>query len=94
MEAMDLLIRPVVTEASTQMMAEGKYTFQVALRATKPEIAKAVEKLFQVKVKKVHTMRVPGKLRRQGRTAGYRPDWKKAIVTLAEGQSITLFEGV
>lgn len=94
MLAAEILIRPIVTEKSTGMMAEGKYTFQVALKATKPEIRKAVEELFKVHTVSVTTMRVGGKLRRQGRTFGYRPDWKKAIVTLREGESIQIFEGV
>lgn len=94
MESSDILVRPIITEKSNELMAYGKYTFRVALNATKPEIAKAVEEAFKVKVVRVTTMRVRGKLRRQGRTSGHRPDWKKAIVQLKPGQSITLFEGV
>ena len=62
--------------------AEKKYTFEVAKDANKIEIAKAVEELFGVKVKKVNTMNVPGQFRRQGMHGGYQPDWKKAIVTI------------
>lgn len=94
MESSEILVRPIITEKSNDLMAYGKYTFRVALTATKPEIAKAVEEMFKVNVVRVTTMRVRGKLRRQGRTFGYRSDWKKAIVQLRPGQSIQLFEGV
>lgn len=94
MERHEVLVRPIITEKSNDLMALGKYTFRVALTATKPEIRKAVEEAFKVNVVRVTTMRMPGKLRRQGRTSGYRPDWKKAIVELKQGQSIALFEGV
>lgn len=93
MDARDLIRRPIVSEASTAAMADGKYTFEVVRTATKIEIKKAVEEIFKVKVTKVNTTQVPGKFRRQGKTSGYTPDWKKAIVTLAEGQSIAIFEG-
>ncbi|MBX6377991.1 MAG: 50S ribosomal protein L23, partial [Clostridia bacterium] len=65
--------------------AMNKYTFVVPLDATKPQIREAVERIFKVKVRKVNTLRVRGKTRRQGRTEGRRPDWKKAVVTLAPG---------
>jgi large subunit ribosomal protein L23 len=94
MEPHQILIKPVITEASMQMMEGGKYTFRVALTASKPEIAHAVEALFEVPVLKVRTMRVHGKARRRGATRGRTPDWKKAIVTLAPGKTIQFFEGV
>lgn len=90
----DVLIRPIVTEKTSAQMSEGKYTFRVAKGATKPEIRRAVETLFKVPVLEVRTARMQGKLRRQGRTQGYQPDWKKAVVTLAPGKSIEFFEGV
>ncbi|MFO7172003.1 MAG: 50S ribosomal protein L23 [Bacillota bacterium] len=93
MDARDILIRPIITEKSTAAMAQRKYTFQVHPDATKTQIKQAVEEIFKVKVVKVNTMNVPGKRRRMGRSVGYRPSWKKAIVTLAEGQSIPIFEG-
>ena len=93
MDARDIIRRPIVSEQSTAVMADGKYTFEVARGANKIEIRKAVEEVFKVKVIRVNTIQVPGKFRRQGKTSGYQPDWKKAIVTLAEGHSIPIFEG-
>lgn len=93
MDARDILIKPIVTEKSTALMEEGKYTFQVPLTATKIEIRQAVEKVFNVKVQAVNTMRYEGKMKRLGRTQGRRSDWKKAIVTLKAGETIELFEG-
>jgi len=93
MEARDILIRPIVTEKSTALMEQGKYTFRVPLAATKIQIRQAVEQIFKVKVQAVNTMRYEGKLKRMGRTQGRRSDWKKAIVTLKPGEAIELFEG-
>ncbi|MBQ9365295.1 MAG: 50S ribosomal protein L23 [Schwartzia sp.] len=92
MEARDILIRPWITEKSTALMEEGKYTFKVAKRANKVEIAKAVAEIFNVKVVSVNTMNMPGKLKRVGRNVGRRPSYKKAIVKLAPGESIQFFE--
>ncbi len=92
MEARDILIRPLVTEKTTQLMGEGKYVFVVAKAANKIEIAKAVAEVFKVKVEKVNTVNVLGKTKRMGRTQGKRPDYKKAIVKLAAGESIEFFE--
>ncbi len=94
MDARDIIVRPVVTEKSTDLMADNKYTFRVNIRANKTEIKQAVEQIFKVKVRQVNTSRVHGKLRRMGRTEGHRPDWKKAIVTLEPGHSIEVFEGL
>lgn len=94
MEARDVIVKPVVTEKSTEIMAEGKYTFKVHPRATRTQIKQAVEEIFKVKVLKVNTMNVAGKMRRMGRYVGRRPDWKKAIVQLQEGQTIKIFEGL
>lgn len=93
MEACDILIRPIVTEKSTALMEQGKYTFRVPLAATKIQIRQAVEQIFKVKVQAVNTMRYEGKLKRMGRTQGRRSDWKKAVVTLKPGEAIELFEG-
>lgn len=93
MEARDILIRPIVTEKSTALMEQGKYTFRVPLAATKIQIREAVEQIFKVKVQAVNTMRYEGKLKRMGRTQGRRSDWKKAVVTLKPGEAIELFEG-
>ena len=93
MEARDILIRPIVTEKSTALMEQGKYTFRVPLAATKLQIRQAVEQIFKVKVQAVNTMRYEGKLKRMGRTQGRRSDWKKAVVTLKPGEAIELFEG-
>ncbi len=90
----DVIRKPIVTEKSVALMERNKYTFVVDKRATKTQIKHAVEKIFNVKVKNVATMNMKGKLRTMGRTQGYRPDWKKAIVTLAEGSRIEILEGM
>jgi len=90
----DVLIRPIVTEKSNILMTENKYVFKVALKANKIEIRNAVEKIFNVKVLDVKTLIVNGKIKRMGKTAGYRSDYKKAIVKLAPGNRIEIFEGV
>lgn len=92
MEARDILIKPIVTEKSTALMEESKYTFRVPLSATKIQIRQAVEQIFKVKVQAVNTMRYEGKMKRLGRTQGRRSDWKKALVTLKPGETIELFE--
>jgi large subunit ribosomal protein L23 len=92
--ARDVLIRPLITEKSTALMQESKYTFIVPLTANKIEIRQAVEEIFKVKVLAVHTVRVMGKTKRMGKTQGKRPDYKKAIVKLAPGSQIEFFEGV
>ena len=91
MEARDILLRPMITEKTTELMAEGKYVFKVAKNANKIEIAKAVKEIFDVKVEKVNTVNVKGKKKRIGRTSGKRADYKKAIVKLAEGSTIEFF---
>ena len=78
----EIIIKPIITEKSNDGMQEGKYTFKVNKKATKVDIAKAVEKLFEVKVLKVNTMTVSGKEKRVGRSVGKTSDWKKAIVTI------------
>ena len=94
MNARDILIRPLITEKATAMMADNKYTFVVPLKANKVEIRQAVEQIFKMKVLDVNTIRVMGKTKRMGRTQGKRPDYKKAIVKLAPGQTIEFFEGL
>jgi large subunit ribosomal protein L23 len=90
-----ILVRPLVTEKShEQLDRHGAYTFVVANDANKIEIAYAIEKQFNVKVKDVRTMRYAGKEKRMGRFSGRKASWKKAVVTLAEGDSIEIFEGV
>ena len=78
----DIIVAPIVTEKSSSSMQEGKYTFEVNKKATKIQIANAVEKLFEVKVLKVNTITVKGKEKRIGAHSGMTPDWKKAIVTI------------
>lgn len=90
----DLLIRPIITEKTAQMMEENKYTFQVPLTANKVEIRQAIEEIFNVKVEKVNTVRVLGKTKRMGRYVGKRSDYKKAIVKLVAGQKLPIFEGM
>ena len=87
------IIRPLLTERSTLLKEKfNQYFFETALSATKPEIKKAVEDLFKVKVGAVRTMVVRGKFRRFGKGGGMRSDWKKAIVTLRQGQKIDFAE--
>ena len=91
----DIIVRPVLTEKSYDGMADKKYVFEVAIDATKIEIKQAIEKIFDVKVASVNTMRIEGKLKRQGRTMGRRPERKKAYVTLTEeSKTIEFFEGM
>lgn len=91
----DVVIRPVVTEKSTAMIEDqGAYAFIVARNANKIEIRRAIEALFGVRVKDVRTMNCRGKWRRVGRSLGRRPSVKKAIVKLAEGEQIDVYEGV
>ena len=93
--AQDIILRPIITENSMDGIADRKYTFEVAKDANKIEIAKAVEELFEVKVAKVNTINVDGKLRRYGRFEGYTASRKKAIVTLTEdSKSIEFFDGM
>lgn len=95
MIAQDIVIKPIITEKSMEGLQESKYTFEVAKNANKIEIAKAVEELFGVKVAKVNTMHVRGRSRRMGMHRGYTSDWKKAVVTLAEGsKTIEFFDGM
>jgi large subunit ribosomal protein L23 len=94
MNAHQIIIRPLITEKNTNLMPLGKYSFQVDRGANKTQIKQAVEEIFNVKVVNVHTMNVRGKQRRRGMSYGYTSDWKKAVVTLAEGDRIELFEGV
>ena len=89
----DVLIRPLVTEKTSGMMQDNKYTFEVALKATKTEIRQAVETIFKVKVIDVKTIRVGGKVKRMGASVGRTSDYKKALVKLAEGNTIPVFEG-
>lgn len=93
MDARDIIRKPIVTEKSTDLMADNKYTFEVDLRANKVQIKAAVEEIFDVEVQQVNTSRVKGKLRRMGRHEGYTSEWKKAVVTLKPGHSIEVFGG-
>jgi large subunit ribosomal protein L23 len=89
----DLIRRPVITENSTALMEDGKYTFEVDIRANKVEVKKAIEKIFDVKVQKVDSLRTPGKLKRYGRYSGMTAEKKKVIVTLTEdSKPIEIFE--
>lgn len=90
----DLVLRPIVTEKATLLLEQNQYVFEVLPKATKPEIKAAIESLFEVKVVGVNTLRLPRKKRRVGKFIGYKPQYKRAIVTLAEGDSIGLFPDV
>ncbi len=87
-----VLKRPLFTEQNDRLKEKfNKYVFEVELHANKIEVRQAVEKIFGVTVVKVNTMQVLGKVKRRGRTEGKRPDWKKAIVTLKEGDTIPIW---
>ena len=93
-ETQKIIRRPLITEKSTQQKEENhQYVFEVHRNANKIEIQSAVEHLFKVKVLQVRTSNVMGKIKRLGRRYGKRPDWKKAIITLKEGDRIDFFEG-
>ena len=93
-DAYGILEKPLITEKSMDGVAEGKYSFRVRKDANKIEIKLAIETIFSVKVGDVRTMQLRGKVKRQGRFAGRRSDWKKAIVTLKPDQKIELFEQI
>jgi large subunit ribosomal protein L23 len=90
----DLILKPIVSEKATILLEDNKYVFDVALKATKTDIKAAIEHLFDVKVVKVNTNRPPRKKKRVGRFMGFKPQYKRAVVTLAEGDTITLFPEV
>ena len=96
MNAYDIILRPVITEQSMESVADKKYVFQVAVNANKTEIKAAVEEIFGVKVAKINTIRMQGKVKRTGAyPAGRRASYKKAIVTLtADSKTIEIFEGM
>ena len=95
MTSYEIIKKPIITENSMDQMADKKYTFEVAKEANKIEIKKAVEEIFGVKVEKVTTMRVLGKVKRMGANSGKRPDWKKAVVKLTENsKTIEFFDGL
>jgi large subunit ribosomal protein L23 len=88
------IVRPLITEKSSAAYQDrGEYTFEVHVDASKPQIRSAIEQLFGVKVTGVWTSNQRGKEKRMGKTVGKRPNWKKAIVTLREGDTIEIFEG-
>ena len=95
MKNFDIIIRPIITEQSMMDMENNKYTFEVAKTSNKSEIKKAIESIFSVKVAKVNTMNMRGKVKRQGMNVGKRPNWKKAIVTLTDdSQPIEFFDSM
>ena len=90
----ETIVRPLITEkTSAAFQDRGEYAFEVHPDATKPQISSAIEQLFGVKVTGVWTSNVRGKEKRMGKTVGRRPNWKKAIVKLREGDTIEIFEG-
>ena len=91
----DIIVKPIITEASMDAAQNKKYTFKVAKDATKIDIARAIEEIYSVEVIKVNTINVRGKSRRYGRFEGTTPSWKKATVTLsAKSKKIEFFEGM
>lgn len=91
----DIIIKPIITERSMEGVEFKKYTFKVNKKCNKLEIKKACEELFSVQVLKVRTMNCKGRFKRQGKSEGYTPEWKKAIITLKpESKGIEFFEGM
>lgn len=90
----DIIRRPLITEKATRLLELNQYTFEVLPKASKPEIRAAIEYLFDVKVTGISTLNLPRKKKRVGKYMGFKPTYKKAIVTLAEGDTITLFPEV
>lgn len=94
-DARDIIIKPIVSERTMDMLQEGNcYTFKVDIASTKVDIKRAVEEIFKVKVVKVNTSRRPGKVKTMGVHKGKTATWKKAMVKLAEGDAIEIFEGL
>lgn len=89
----DIIIRPVITEKSSRLMEKNQYTFEVHPRANKIQIRNAIQEIFKVKVEKVHTIKVHSKPKRMGMFVGKSRSWKKAIVSVQQGQRIDFFEG-
>ena len=94
MHLYQVLRRPLITEKSTALQAQGKYAFEVAVEANKLQVKQAVEKAFKVNVSAVNVITVPGKTRRVGRRQVQTQPWKKAIVTIKPGEKIAFFEGI
>ena len=91
----DIIKRPLITERTSDLMANKKYVFEVDLRANKTEIKQAIEQIFKVKVTNVNTLRMPAKPKRYGRYSGYTSEWKKAIVSLSnDSKELEFFETV
>jgi large subunit ribosomal protein L23 len=91
----NIIRKPVITEKATHLKEKSnKYVFEVERSCNKIEIKKAIEEIFKVTVKDVHTYITHGKIRTRGRFKGRRPDWKRAVVLLKEGESIEFFEGI
>ncbi len=90
----EIIRRPIITEKTTMLGEQGQYAFEVARTANKVDVKRAVEQVFKVNVRAVNIIHVRGKTRRMGRSQGVTAPWKKAIVTLQEGQRIELFQGV
>ncbi|MED4600359.1 50S ribosomal protein L23 [Paenibacillus validus] len=91
----DIIKRPIITERTSEMMAEKKYVFEVDIRSNKTEVKQAIEQIFKVKVTNVNTLRMPAKPKRYGRYSGYTSEWKKAIVTLTpDSKELEFFESV
>jgi large subunit ribosomal protein L23 len=90
----DLILKPIITEKATRQLEQNKYVFDVVPKASKPQIKAAIESLFDVKVVKVNTIHLPRRKKRVGKFLGYKAHYKRAIVTLGAGDSITLFPEV
>lgn len=93
-QAFRVLVKPLITEKGSMMNVQNKYLFEVSMDANKIEVARAVKDVYGIAPEKVNIVKIEGKSKRYGRTVGKRKDWKKAIVTLPEGKSINIYEGV
>ena len=88
-----VIVEPVITEAATECAEENKYIFKISAKANKVQIKAAIEKIYKVKVEKINTISMPKKARSRGRVLGWKPGYRKAIVTLKTGNKIDIFEG-
>jgi len=89
-----ILVKPLITEKATKLVAENKYIFVVSVKANKIEVAKAVQEVYGIKPVKVNMIKMMGKVKTRGRVTGQRKDWKKAIIELPKGKTISIYEGV
>ena len=88
-----VIVEPIITEAATESVEEGKYIFKISARGNKLQVKQAIEKIYTVKVEKVNTISIPKKARSRGRILGWKKGYRKAVITLKKGDKIDVFEG-